>query len=333
MSALLLRLLVLVVVFATIFVVSQWILLGYLNRRAARKAMNRRLELLKSGASASQVDAILRRNVPGRLPPDAGRLARWYHRFQQNVQIAGIAMAPRTILLSSLSAFAIVAAVLLLLAFSSGVTITLGTFELVLAMSGCTTIAIPLFLIHRRRDRRRRKMEEQFPVALDVFTRALKAGHPIAAAIDLLTREMEDPLGSEFGLVADEVAYGAELNASLMDLADRWDLPDIRMFAVSIALQSETGGNLAEILGNLSSVIRDRHSMFMKVRALSSEGRMSGWMLSVLPVFTFVLLFVLNRQFFFDVAADPIFIYGFSSLAVLYLIGVLTIRRLINLQV
>lgn len=333
MSALLLRLLILVVVFATIFLVSQWLLAGYVNRRAARKAVNRRLELLKSGASASDVDAILRRYVPSRLSPDAGRLERWYHRFQQTVQIANIGMAPRTIILASLSAFAIVAAVLLLLAMSSGFTITIGTFELVLVMSGCLTILVPFSLISRRKDQRRRKMEEQFPIALDVFTRALRAGHPIAAAIDLLTREMEDPLGSEFGLVADEVAYGAELTTSLMDMADRWDLPDIRMFAVSISLQSETGGNLAEILGNLSGVIRDRHSMYLKVRALSSEGRMSGWVLSALPVLTFLFLFTLNRKFFFDVAGDPIFLYGFTGLGLLYAVGVYTIRRMIDLKV
>lgn len=333
MSALLLRLLILVLVFAGIFLVSQWLLGRYLNQRAAKKAVNRRIELLKSGVSINEVDAILRRHVTSRLSPDAGRIERAYHRFQHTVQIADIGMAPRTIIIGSLASFVVVAAVLLLLAWSSGFSITVGTFELVLVLSGCLTIAIPLFVINRRKDTRRRRMEEQFPVALDVFTRALKAGHPIAAAMDLLTREMEDPLGSEFGLVADEVAYGAELNASLMDMADRWDLPDIRMFAVSISLQSETGGNLAEILGNLSSVIRDRHSMFMKVRALSSEGRMSGWVLSVLPVFTFVLLFTLNRKFFFDVAGDPIFIYGFSGLAILYLIGVYTIRRMIDLKV
>jgi len=332
-SALLLRLLVLVAVFAGIFLLSQWALSGYLNRRAARKAVNRRIELLKSGATTSEIDAILRHHVASRLSPDAGWAERAYHRFQQSVQIADIRIAPRTIIIASLAGFVVIAALLLLFAASSGFIVTIGTFELVLAFSACLTIALPLMIIGRRRDKRRRKMEQQFPIALDVFTRALKAGHPIAAAMDLLTKEMEDPLGSEFGLIADEVAYGAELNASLMDMADRWDLPDIRMFAVSISLQSETGGNLAEILGNLSGVIRDRHSMFMKVRALSSEGRMSGWILSGLPVLTFLMLFALNRRFFFDVASDPIFIYGFSGLAILYVIGVYTIRRLIDLKV
>jgi len=160
----------------------------------------------------------------------------------------------------------------------------------------------------------------------------------VVAAVALLWRPQPvartlAAAGSEFGLVADEVAYGAELTTSLMDMADRWDLPDIRMFAVSISLQSETGGNLAEILGNLSSVIRDRHSMYLKVRALSSEGRMSGWVLSALPVLTFLFLFTLNRKFFFDVAGDPIFLYGFTGLGLLYAVGVYTIRRMIDLKV
>lgn len=333
MSALLFRLMILVALFAAIFLVSQWGLNQYLNRRAAKKAVNRRLELLKSGASIGEIDAVLRRHVTSRLSPDAGRMERAIHRFQQTVHIADIGIAPRTIAVSSLAGFVIGAAALLLVAASSGFAITAGTFELILVASACLTIALPLMIITRRRDKRRRKMEEQFPIALDVFTRALKAGHPVSAAMDLLTKEMEDPLGSEFGLVADEVAYGADLNSSLMDMADRWALPDIRMFAVSLSLQSETGGNLAEILGNLSTVIRDRHSMYLKVRALSSEGRMSGWVLSGLPVFTFLLLFTLNSKFFFDVASDPIFIYGFSGLGALYVIGVISIRRMIDLKV
>ena len=111
-------------------------------------------------------------------------------------------------------------------------------------------------------------MQDQFPVALDVFVRGLRAGHPIAAALDLLTVEMPDPIGSQFGIVVDEVTYGADLRDALAAMADRWDLEDMRMFVVSLSVQSETGGNLAEILENLSKVIRERASMMLKVRAL-----------------------------------------------------------------
>ena len=111
---------------------------------------------------------------------------------------------------------------------------------------------IPLLFLQFRANRMRKKMQDQFPVALDVFVRGLRAGHPIAAALDLLTVEMPDPIGSQFGIVVDEVTYGADLRDALTAMADRWDLDDMRMFVVSLSVQSETGGNLAEILENLS---------------------------------------------------------------------------------
>ena len=176
-------------------------------------------------------------------------------------------------------------------------------------------------------------MEEQIPVALDVFVRGLRAGHPIAAALDLLTVEMPDPIGSQFGLVVDEVTYGAELRDALQNMAERWDLDDMRMFVVSLSVQNETGGNLAEILENLSKVIRERHAMMLKVRALSSEGRMTAVMLTVLPILTFTVLFMFNARFFLDVANDPMFVPGFTILIILYIIGFIWIRKLVDLKV
>lgn len=333
MTAILIRLGVLVTVFALIFLVSQRIMLGMANRRAETRAVNRRMELLKAGITHEQANDILRKGVADRLPPDAGLIERLYHRFQTMVRVADLRMDPRTIVAASLLSFIGLSSLFLMLAWLAKFTITAGIIELVAIVVGAITIVLPLLLIARRKEKRRKLMEEQFPVALDVFTRALMAGHPIASAIDLLTQEMEDPLGSEFGLVADEVSYGSTLTDSLMALADRWDQPDIRMFAVSISLQNETGGNLAEILRNLSTVIRERASLYMKVRALSSEGRMTGWMLTVLPVFTIVSLFVLNSTFYFEVASDPIFVQGFTGLLFLYIIGVYWIRRLIDLKV
>ena len=144
---------------------------------------------------------------------------------------------------------------------------------------------------------------------------------------------MSDPIGSEFGLVSDEVAYGANLPDALSAMAERWDLEDMRMFVVSISVQNETGGNLAEILENLARVIRDRASMFMMVRALCSEGRMTGRMLTALPVLTFCGLLMLNPAFYFDVAHDPIFLIGFPALLVMYMIGFIWIRRFVDIKV
>jgi tight adherence protein B len=176
-------------------------------------------------------------------------------------------------------------------------------------------------------------MEDQFPVALDVFIRGLRAGHPIAAALDLLTVELPDPIGSEFGLVTDEITYGADLRDALSAMAERWDSEDMRMFVVSLSVQHETGGNLAEVLENLSSVVRERHSMLLKVRALSSEGRMTAVVLTALPILTFSALFLLNPGFYLDVAGDPAFVPGFVGLIFIYAVGFFWIRRLVDLKV
>lgn len=333
MTQLIIRMVVLVAIFASIFLLSQVFLGGYLNRRAERGAINRRLELLRTGLSAETVASILRKNVPGRLSENAGLIERLYFKFQRTVGMAAISTDPRVILLLCGAAFVGLTALILFLAWSAKFAMTLGVVQLVLLIGFAATIAMPLLIISRQAERRRKRMEEQFPVALDVFTRALRAGHPVASAIDLLTQEMEDPLGSEFGMVSDEVAYGANLTDALLGLAERWDLDDIRMFVVSLSLQSETGGNLAEILGNLSGVIRERAGLYMKVRALSSEGRMTGWMLTVLPVLTLLSMFAVNPGFYIEVAGDPIFVPGFTALVVLYGIGVYTIRRMIDLKV
>ena len=144
---------------------------------------------------------------------------------------------------------------------------------------------------------------------------------------------MPDPIGSEFVLVVDEVNYGADFRDALQAMADRWDMEELRMFVVSLAIQMETGGNLAEILENLARVIRERASMMMKVRALSSEGRMTAIMLTLLPVFSFTVLFLFRPTFYLDVADDPAFLPGFAGLLLLYAVGFIIIRRLVDLKV
>lgn len=333
MSGLIIRLFVLVAVFASIFLLSQFVLTFVIGRRAEARAINRRLQLLRAGMSTEQVSSILRNDLIERPGEGAGPIERLYYRFQRLVRMSAVRAEPRTVLGFSLMGFAGLVSLILFLAWSSRLAITSGVIELVIAIAAAVAFGVPLMVISRMAEKRRKRMEEQFPIALDIFVRALRAGHPVASAIGLLTTEMEDPLGSEMGLVADEVSYGANLTDALSALAERWDLDDIRMFVVSLSLQNETGGNLAEILGNLASVIRDRASMYMKVRALSSEGRMSGWMLTVLPVLTFLSMVAVSPQFYFDVATDPMFIWGFAILLVMYVIGVWIIRRLVDLKV
>jgi tight adherence protein B len=239
----------------------------------------------------------------------------------------------RLMLIIVVAPIAIFFLLLLLMAVWWGIGISFGRILISATFAGLLGAALPLMALNFKATRTRKKMQEQFPVALDVFVRGLRAGHPIAAALDLLTVEMPDPMGTQFGLAVDEVTYGAELRDALQSMAERWDLDDMRMFVVSLSVQSETGGNLAEILENLSQVIRERQSMMMKVRALSSEGRMTAAMLTILPIFTFVMLFLFNPSFFLDVANDPWFVPGFAMLMGLYVIGFVTIRKMVDLKV
>jgi tight adherence protein B len=327
------RLFLLLAVFASVFLASQ-IVLGSTARRTVEVGLvNRRLRMISRGADREDIIAELRRNDPmlGDQPLDA--FGRWMRKFRRNLMMAQVPFGPTQVLVAMILLFLALTAIIVSVAWFQRFALTLGVIQLIVAVSAAVAVFTPLSVVSFLAQRKRRRMQEQFPVGLDIFVRALRSGHPIASAIELLTEEMEDPIGSQFGLVSDEVSYGAELTDALHAMAERWDLDDIRMFVVCLSVQNETGGNLAEILENLSTVIRERASMYMKVRALSSEGRMTGWILGVLPLFTFIFLFVMNPAFYLGVATDPIFYIGFPIMLGWYLVGIYMIRRMIDLKV
>ena len=327
------RIVVLLAIFVAVFLLAQVFVRFAVEGQAHSGAVNRRLKMISRGADREEVMAMLRRHDPNAIDTERGPLSSLYAGFRRNLMMAAVPLQATQVAVFMIVLFAILALGISLAIYSSSYAFTAGIVQIVLVFSAAVAVGLPVLAISFLAQRRRKKMQAQFPVALDIFVRALRSGHPIASAIDLLTHEMEDPLGSEFGLVSDEVSYGANLTEALEDLGERWDLDDIRMFVVSLSVQSETGGNLAEILQNLSKVIRERAGLYLKVRALSSEGRMTGWLLSALPVITFVALFSMNPGFYLDVATDPIFYIGFPLLLVWYLIGVYAIRRMIDLKV
>jgi tight adherence protein B len=333
MSITILRIFILLLLFAAVFIASQFMMRSASGGRLRRKAVNQRLEMIRRGADRETIMGELRKNNPNAYDDLPEPLSTIMSKMQRIVFAASVpftaiqalvGMAFATILVFVLSAAS---------AYLSGIALTFGKLQIILLFAVAVSFGLPLLVLRYRAQKRRQKMEAQFPVAIDIFVRALRSGHPISSAIDLLTKEMEDPIGSEFGLVSDEVSYGAELTSALYALAERWDLDDIRMFVVSLSVQSETGGNLAEILENLSEVIRARAQMFLKVRALSSEGRMTAWMLTALPIFAFVTTFLASPQFYLDVADDFIFKVGAVVLLLLYATGAITIRKMIDLKV
>lgn len=328
------RTLVLVCIFGAVVLTAEALLRAFASARSEGNAINLRLSLIGRGRTSLDTMNILRRagsSVPKGLPAALDRLARKFERMLVQAQLT--IPTGRLMLFILIAPLAIFFGLLLLMNVWWGIGISFGRIVISVTFAIVLGAVFPLVALNFMAARMRKKMEEQFPVALDVFVRGLRAGHPIAAALELLTVEMPDPIGSQFGLAVDEVTYGAELRDALQDMAERWDSDDMRMFVVSLSIQNETGGNLAEILENLSRVVRERHAMYLKVRALSSEGRMTGWMLSVLPIFSFILLFSMSPRFFLDVANDPWFVPGFVLIGINYIIGVLIIRKMIDLKV
>ena len=328
-----LKAIVLILIFAAVVFAVERIVAVTMGRRAEGRAINQRLELIGRGATRGEAMALLRRRssrIPDGLPPF---LAGPAVGMEKTLMAAGVTMETGKLMLTLLVAPVLVFLGIILFMAVTGLPIGAGRLLLIASFALLIGAGIPMLFFQAKAARMRKKMQDQFPVALDVFVRGLRAGHPIASALDLLTVEMPDPIGSQFGIVVDEVTYGADLRDALTGMADRWDLDDMRMFVVSLSVQNETGGNLAEILENLSRVIRERASMMLKVRALSSEGRMTATMLTALPVVAFVLLFISSPSFYLDVADDPMFVPGYAILIILYGIGFYAIRRMIDLKV
>lgn len=333
MSDIIVRVGLLLAIFASIFLVVQLVLNQFWAANVHTRAVNKRLSFIKRGMGREEVVALLRKNQPSEMPGVPAIFRVPALALQRTIAGSGVPFTIMQVQFGMLIATSVVLIIILLGIAASEVIITGGVLLLAVVVSACIGVALPIFILSMLANRRRRRVEMQFPIALDVFVRALKAGHPIASALSILTEEMEDPIGSEFGLVSDEVSYGSELTDALTEMAERWDSDDIRMFVVSLTVQSETGGNLAEILQNLSEVIRARASLFLKVRALSSEGRMTGWLLTALPIFAFVGMFMVNPEFYLSVAQERSFVIGFIVLMMMYGVGFIMIRKLIDIKV
>jgi tight adherence protein B len=162
-------------------------------------------------------------------------------------------------------------------------------------------LVLPILVLKYLRRRRQKKFGAQFPDAIDIIVRSLRAGHPTPIAVTMVAREMQDPIGSEFGIVTDEITYGADLETAMRNLFFRVGTDDLPLFVTAIAIQGSTGGNLGEILENLSGVIRQRFKMRRKIRALAAEARASAMILSSLPIAMFAIINFVTPEFYLSV--------------------------------
>jgi tight adherence protein B len=188
-------------------------------------------------------------------------------------------------------------------------------------------------VISHLRAKRMAKIEEQVPDAVDTMTRALRAGHPFNATLRMIAEDLEDPIAGEFNLTFGDINYGNDLRRAMLGLLSR--VPSVTMMALvtSVLVQKETGGNLAEILKQISEVVRGRFKLHRKVKTLSAEGRMSAWVLALVPIILFAVISVTTPDYLPVLVNDPrghkMIIYGLIS----GVLGVLWIRKILRIEV
>lgn len=191
----------------------------------------------------------------------------------------------------------------------------------------------PIVWLRWRKNKMLTKFGKQLPEAIELITRSLKAGHPVPVALAMVAREMPDPIGTEFGIVVDEVTYGSDLVTALLALYERVGHGDLPLLVSSVSIQSTTGGNLREILDSLAKVVRDRLKMKAKVRAISSEGRLSALFLSAMPIILFGVLLLFNPDYYGGIWDEPLTWKLFAGLLFWLTVGNLLIMKMVNFKV
>lgn len=291
----------------------------FAKERVARRAANRRLAILETTASSVETLDLLRRerSVFGE--------SRWrgLQVLEDWLVQSGLRLS-RSALTAAFSAF---------LAGVMSATALLLDFRLIAFPIGALIgAALALWLVRFLRARRIAKFSQQLPEVLEMIVRSLKSGHPLPASFSLVARETRDPAGSEFGMVADEVAYGLDIPSAIKNLSRRVGDPDLLYLLTSIAVQSESGGNLSEILARLSRTIRERQKLRLKIDAMTAEGRMSGAMLTGLPFVVFGLVSWISPSYFGDVWDNPVFESTMRFAGVLLIVGHFMMKRLVNFK-
>ncbi|EEG09813.1 type II secretion system F family protein [Pseudogulbenkiania ferrooxidans] len=204
---------------------------------------------------------------------------------------------------------------------------------LVPVLVGLAGATIPWMVVMRFRHKRLAKFEEQLPDAIDLMCRALRAGHALPQSLKMIGDEMSDPISGEFRTTFDEVNYGFSLQEAMMNLATRIPSTDLRYMVIAVLIQRETGGNLAELLGNISALIRARLKLYGTIRVLAAEGKLSAWILTILPFAVALVIHLLNPGFMKVLWEDQTGLMMVSIIGLMMLAGIFWMRQIIKIQV
>jgi tight adherence protein B len=293
----------------------------FFSTTSYRSQINRRLALSKDTTDRESVLIELRRE---RGLTSGGNYQLGLIAFNRLMLQSGLTLG--------LSRFFIIVGIVSVVAFALTMIFRGDIFEALGVFLFCSTL-LPLFALRFLRSRRQKRFAAQFPDSLDIIVRSLRAGHPVPIAVNMVGREMGDPIGTEFGIVSDEVTYGADLESAMRNLYARIGSDDLPLFVTAVAIQGSTGGNLGEILQNLSGVIRDRFKMRRKIRALAAEGRASAMILSALPIGMFIIIQFIAPDFYGAVWHEHLTKVMLTCASIWMLIGNLIMFKMVNFKI
>ncbi|WP_170561030.1 type II secretion system F family protein [Ruegeria atlantica] len=315
--------LIYVVIFVGVLLLVEGIyLVAFGKSISLNSRVNRRLDMLEKGVGREQVLEQLRKEMQQHMKSQSIPL---YSLLADKAQKAAIAFSPRQLIMIMMlvSGFAYV-----------GLSIGTGT-EIVLRIALSIAIGVGgvYAWVSSKAKKRMSLMEEQLPDAVELMVRSLRVGNPFVSTIQIVANEVQDPLGTEFGVIADECAYGRDVGEALKDLAERLGMQDLRFLSVAVGIQQQAGGNLAEILAGLAQVIRARFRLFRRVNAITAEAKWSGKFLSGFPVFCLLFILVKSPNYYDEVLDHPWFIPLCFFVGIMLTLNLIVMRVLTNIKV
>lgn len=311
------------VIFVAVLLLVEGIYLTVFGKSISLNSrVNRRLDLLEKGAGREEVLEQLRKEMSQHLDAKGIPL---YSLLAEKAQKANIAFTPNQIIML-MGGLSVVAYLGLTMGTSAAPAVRI---LLAVAMG----IGGVFIWINNKAKKRIALFEEQLPDAVELMVRSLRVGHPLSSAIQIVAKEVPDPLGSEIGMIADESAYGREIGESLKAMAERMDMQDLRFLAVAVTIQQQSGGNLAEVLDGLAKVIRSRFKLFRRVKAITAEAKWSGTFLSGFPVLAVVMINVIQPGYYDDVKDTGAFIPAALVCLGFLIANYFVMRMLTNIKV
>lgn len=315
-----------VMVFVTVILLMQGLVVPAFGESAkARKRLRKRISDIEAANEDEALSSLLRAKYLRTLSPLERRLESLpiMETLAGKIEQAGHKILAYRLVALSL-ALGIAATLLSWIYFRAPMTT---------AIFGLVGVYLPYMKINMDRTSRMEKFEEQLPDAIDTMKRALRAGHPLGASIKLVAEELDNPVAEEFEMTFNDINYGNDVRRAMLGLLSRIPSVTVMALVTSILVQKETGGNLAEILDNISIVIRGRFKLQRKIKTYSAEGRMSAWVLAMVPLVLFVTLWFVTPDYLpvllEDEGGQKMIMYGFFSSVV----GIFWIRRILRIDV